>query len=64
MTESGLFKNLDTQENRDFWAAAERARKTIATWPEWKRRVRVTRYSTGEDLGNGITEENNRSPQA
>lgn len=49
-----LRKNLDTEENREFWAAAERASATVATWPEWKRKLKVTKFSRGD--GNGTAE--------
>lgn len=36
-----LSRDLSTPENREFWAVAARARKTVASWPEWKRNVRI-----------------------
>ena len=31
----------------DFWKAAEEAKKVTDQWPDWKRNVRLTEYSTG-----------------
>ena len=30
-------RNLDTPENREFWAGAELAKAEVETWPEWKK---------------------------
>ncbi len=35
--------------NKDFWALADRARAEMERWPEWKRNVRITKYSVGLD---------------
>lgn len=31
-----ITRNLSTPESREFWAAAERAARRVATWPAWK----------------------------
>lgn len=37
----GLSRNLSTPELREFWLAAARARAIVASWPAWKRNVRI-----------------------
>ena len=32
-----LKKSLDNVENREFWEACELAKKTVDSWPAWKR---------------------------
>lgn len=32
-----IVRNLSTQENRDFWASAERIAAQVNDWPDWKR---------------------------
>ena len=42
-----LTKNNDAA-NKTFWIVASEARIQVETkWPEWKRSVRVTKYSRG-----------------
>jgi hypothetical protein len=50
-----LSRNTDDEESKKFWETAKRAREKVATWPEWKRNVRVTKYSPGRK--DGTTEE-------
>ncbi len=33
--------------NRDFWKITSEARTKVEKWPEWKRTLRVTKYSVG-----------------
>ena len=35
------------EENKAFWDAGEKARMKVAEWPEWKRSIKVTKFSTG-----------------
>jgi hypothetical protein len=31
----------------DFWKAAEEAHERVKYWPDWKKDIRLTEYSTG-----------------
>jgi len=33
--------------NKDFWKITSEARTKVEKWPEWKRTLRVTKYSNG-----------------
>ncbi len=55
----GLSRNLDDEDSKAFWDTAEKASKKVATWPEWKRNVRVTKYSPRRK--DGTTEEAKRT---
>ena len=33
--------------NKNFWRSASEARTKVDEWPEWKRNLRVTKYSIG-----------------
>jgi len=41
-TDGKLGRNLDTQKNRDFWAAVERSAKEVESWPAWMRNQVLT----------------------
>ena len=36
-------------ESQDFWKVTSKARTKVEGWPEWKRNLRVTKYSVGFD---------------
>ncbi len=38
------YKNLNTEENRRFWAAVEAAAKEVETWPNWKKGISVPEH--------------------
>jgi len=46
-------RKADDERSREFWASATEARREVEEWPEWKRNIRVTKFSTGFDQGNG-----------
>lgn len=37
------------EDKFDFWKAAEEAHSIVEQWPDWKRNIRLTEYSTGLD---------------
>jgi hypothetical protein len=41
-----IAKNNGTA-NRGFWKVTSEARVKVEGWPEWKRNLRVTKYSVG-----------------
>ena len=55
----GLSRNLDDEDSKAFWETAKKAREKVATWPEWKQNVRVTKYSPRRK--DGTTEEAKRT---
>ena len=54
-----LSRNLDDEDSKAFWETAKKAREKVATWSEWKRNVRVTKYSPRRK--DGTTEEAKRT---
>ena len=42
-----ITKNSNDTANRDFWKSISEARIKVEGWPEWKRNLRVTKYSIG-----------------
>ena len=38
--------NKKTQEARDFWQHAEKVAQEAEAWPEWKKKVQVSKYPT------------------
>lgn len=45
-----ITKNIEG-ESKSYWEAASVARKKVEGWPEWKRNIHVSKYST--DLKKG-----------
>ncbi len=40
-----ITKNVEG-ESKNYWEAASAARKKVEGWPEWKRSIPVSKYST------------------
>ena len=32
-----LYRNMETEENREFWAEMEAMAKAVDAWPDWKK---------------------------
>lgn len=40
-----ITKNNHDTAHRTFWKTTTEARTTVEGWPEWKRNLRITKYS-------------------
>jgi len=43
-------RNQD-KESQKFWENVDKAQKNVEKWPEWKRNVQLTKYSSNSDKG-------------
>lgn len=48
-TPCGVCGLKKTEENRKFWKNTDKAKQNVDKWPEWKKNIKLTKYSIKGD---------------